>query len=184
MSTIAPAAPSVLVDADGLIVVSLTITDSDAIGFVTASDDPELALIRCVEMGARVLRLANATVDTQVVENRFDEMTRSPDRSVDQLADRIDESARGLLDEENGELAAALRTWLSDLTEVLVPRSTRRAKRVRSPSSRPCWSRRGQSRWQRCDAFSTQKMKRVRSEGGAPRSSPRCVAAGTPWRSS
>ena len=65
---------------------------------------------RCLEMGARVLRLANATVDTQVVEHRFDQMTRLLDRSVDELARRIDDSARALLDEENGELTAALQT--------------------------------------------------------------------------
>ena len=70
-------------------------------------------------MGARVLRLANATVDTQVVEHRFEEMTKSLDRSVDELARRIDDSARALLDDENGELTAALRTWLTDVTDAL-----------------------------------------------------------------
>lgn len=110
---------AVFIDDDELVVDNLRITDPDAIAFVGSSDDRELALVRCVEMGARVLRLANATVDTQVVEHRFAEMTKSLDRSVDGLAQRIEDSARALLDDENGELTAALRTWLTDVTDAL-----------------------------------------------------------------
>jgi hypothetical protein len=119
MTTIATESQTVFIENDELVVESLRISDPDAVNFVAASDDPELALVRCVEMGARVLRLANATVDTQVVEHRFNEMTQSLDRSVDELARRIDDSARALLDDESGELTAALRTWLTDVTSVL-----------------------------------------------------------------
>src|ERR671919_893825 len=119
MTILATEPSAVFVDDDELVVDNLRITDPDAIAFVGSSDDPELALVRCVEMGARVLRLANATVDTQVVEHRFEEMTKSLDRSVDALAQRIDDSARALLDDENGELTAALRTWLTDVTDAL-----------------------------------------------------------------
>jgi hypothetical protein len=111
--------PAILVAGDELVVEHVRITDPDVVAFVAASDDPELALVRCVEMGARVLRLANATVDTQVVEHRFDQMTQNLDRSVDELARRIDDSARALLDDENGELTAALRAWLTDVNETL-----------------------------------------------------------------
>lgn len=110
---------AVSIEDDELVVDNIRITDPDAIAFVGSSDDPELALVRCVEMGARVLRLANATVDTQIVEHRFDQMTRSLDRSVDELARRIDDSAHTLLDDETGELASALRGWLTDVTEAL-----------------------------------------------------------------
>ncbi|MGH3010222.1 MAG: hypothetical protein ACRDMY_00015 [Gaiellaceae bacterium] len=119
MTILATEPSAVLIVDDELVVDKLRITDPDAIAFVASSDDPELALVRCVEMGARVLRLANATVDTQVVEHRFEEMTKSLDRSVDALAQRIDDSARALLDDENGELTAALRTWLTDVTNAL-----------------------------------------------------------------
>jgi hypothetical protein len=90
MTTLITEPAAVLVD-DELVVEHLRITDPDAIAFIGSSDDPELALVRCVEMGARVLRLANATVDTQVVEHRFGQMTETLDRSVDDLA----RSARG-----------------------------------------------------------------------------------------
>lgn len=118
--TILDAQPaSILADGDELVVEHLRITDPDTVAFVSTSDDPELALVRCLEMGARVLRLATATVDTQVVEHRFDQMTQTLDRSVDELARRIDDSARALLDDEDGELTAALRTWLTDVTDTL-----------------------------------------------------------------
>lgn len=119
MTTLATDLPTVLLDDQSIVVEHLRISDPDTVEFVSASDDPEAALVRCIEMGARVLRLANATVDTQVVEHRFNDMTKSLDRSVDELARRIDDSARSLLDEENGELASSLRAWLVEVTSVL-----------------------------------------------------------------
>jgi hypothetical protein len=119
MTAFATEPATVFVDDAELVVEHLRITDPDTVAFVASSDDPELALVRCVEMGARVLRLANATVDTQVVEHRFDQMTQTLDRSVDELTRRIDNSARALLDDETGELTAALRAWLTDVTDTL-----------------------------------------------------------------
>ena len=119
MTVLATEPVALLVDDDEVLVEHLRITDPDVVAFVGASDDHELALLQCVEMGARVLRLANVTVDTQFVEHRFDQMTQSLDRSVDDLARRIDESAKALLDDENGELTVALRAWLTDVTATL-----------------------------------------------------------------
>ena len=119
MTVLATEPSTVLVGDDELVVEHLRITDPETVAFVASGDDHELALVRCVEMGARVLRLANVTVDTQVVEHRFDQMTQTLDRSVDDLARRIDNSARALLDDETGELTAALRGWLSDVTATL-----------------------------------------------------------------
>ena len=45
--------------------------DPDVVAFVRETDDAELAVHRCLEMGARALRLAGATLDTQLVEHRF-----------------------------------------------------------------------------------------------------------------
>lgn len=119
MTTLATDQPTVFLDEGSIIVEHLEISDPDTVAFVGASDDPAIAIVRCIEMGARVLRLANATVDTQVVEHRFNDMTQSLDRSVDALARRIDDSARSLLDEDDGELAVALRGWLAEVTSVL-----------------------------------------------------------------
>ena len=58
-------------------------SDPDVVALVRESEDAELAVHRCLGMGARVLRLAGATLDTQLVERRFDEMTGSLDRSIE-----------------------------------------------------------------------------------------------------
>lgn len=69
--------------------------------------------------GARVLRVAGATLDSELVEHRFGEMTADLDRKIVDFAERVDESAESLLDEEEGKLALALRTWLDEVGTLL-----------------------------------------------------------------
>ena len=104
---------------DELLLDGFSERDPEVLAFVREADDAVLAVHRCLEMGARVLRLAGATLDTQLVEHRFAEMTASLERSVDELASRVDESARELLDEENGEFSGALKSWLTDVQTLL-----------------------------------------------------------------
>ena len=104
---------------DELVLEEFRESDPDVVALVRESDDAELAVHRCLGMGARVLRLAGATLDTQLVEHRFDEMTDDLGRSVDEFAKRVDESAEKLLDEESGELTKALNAWLDEVTSTL-----------------------------------------------------------------
>jgi hypothetical protein len=62
---------------------------------VRDADELEAAVHRCLAMGARVLRLAGATLDSELVEHRFEEMTGELDRSIEDFAKRVDESAEG-----------------------------------------------------------------------------------------
>ena len=94
-------------------------SDPDVVGFVRDADEPEAAVHRCLTMGARVLRVARATLDSELVEHRFEEMTGELDRSIEDFAKRVDESAEGLLDDEQGKLALALRSWLDDVATTL-----------------------------------------------------------------
>lgn len=104
---------------DELVLEDFRETDPDVVAHVREAEDVEEAVHRCLAMGARALRLAAATLDTELVEHRFAELTSTLDRSVAELAQRVDDSARGLLDEEDGELASALRTWLADVEQKL-----------------------------------------------------------------
>jgi len=106
-------------DGDELVLDDFRERDAEVVAFVREALDTDQAVHRCLEMGARALRLAGATLDTQLVEHRFGEMTSSLDRSVDELARRVDESSRELLDEENGELSVALRSWLGEVRDLL-----------------------------------------------------------------
>lgn len=104
---------------DELVLEGFHETDPDVVAYVREAEDAEAAVHRCLAMGARALRLAAATLDTQLVEHRFAEMTSALDRSVEQLAKRVEESAHGLLDDEDGALVKALRGWLADVEKQL-----------------------------------------------------------------
>lgn len=104
---------------EGLLLDGFVERDSEVIAFLHTTDEVEEGVHRCLEMGARVLRLAGASLDSQLVENRFAEMTDSLERSVEGLAGKVDESARALLDEEDGELSGALKGWLGDVSKLL-----------------------------------------------------------------
>src|SRR5262245_18179511 len=93
--------------------------DPDVVAFVRDSDDVELAVRRCLGMGARALRLAGATLDTQLVEHRFDAMTSELDRSVETFARSVDATAEKLLGEDSGVLQTALTGWLDEVTATL-----------------------------------------------------------------
>ncbi len=93
--------------------------DPDVVAFVRETDDAELAVHRCLEMGARALRLAGATLDTQLVEHRFETMTSELGHSITVFARNVDETAEKLLGEENGTLMTALEGWLEDVSSAL-----------------------------------------------------------------
>lgn len=93
--------------------------DPDVVSFVREAEDIEVAVHRCLEMGARALRLAGATLDTQLVEHRFDAMATQLDRSVDAFAQSVDATAEKLLGEDSGVLRTALTGWLEDVTATL-----------------------------------------------------------------
>jgi hypothetical protein len=113
------AGPTATLTEAGLLLDGFVEQDAEVVAFLATADDLEQGVHGCLEMGARVLKLAGATLDTQLVERRFGEMTDSLERSVGDLADRVDGSARALLDEEEGELAGALKTWLDDVNGLL-----------------------------------------------------------------
>jgi hypothetical protein len=107
------------IESDELVLEDFREHDPDVVGFVRDSEDTEAAVHRCLTMGARVLRVAGATLDSELVEHRFDEMTSDLDRKIVDFAQRVDESAESLLDDEEGKLALALRGWVEDVGTLL-----------------------------------------------------------------
>ena len=104
---------------DELVLCEFIERDPEVISFVDDADDVEEAVHRCLEMGARVLRIAGATLDAQVVEHRFDTMTAELGHAVDAFAQSIDESSEKLLDDETGQLTIALQRWLEEVSTLL-----------------------------------------------------------------
>ncbi len=106
-------------EANELVLEDFRERDPDVVDFVREADEPEVAVHRCLAMGARVLRVAGATLDSELVEHRFEEMTSDLDHSIEDFAKRVDESAGSLLDDEEGKLALALHAWLDEVESTL-----------------------------------------------------------------
>lgn len=104
---------------DELVLEDFTERDPDVVAFARESEDVELAVHRCLGMGARALRLAGATLDAQLVEHRFDALATGLGHAIDGFARSIDETTEKLLGEESGALATALEAWLEDVTSKL-----------------------------------------------------------------
>src|SRR4051812_25284802 len=83
--------------------------DHEVVNLVAASDDAESAVHRALQVGARALGLARTSIDANVVETAFDGMSREFDGKLGETVDRIGKLAEGLLDEEDGDLARALK---------------------------------------------------------------------------
>jgi hypothetical protein len=104
---------------DELVLEDFVERDPDVVAFAREADDAETATHRCLEMGARALRLAGSTLDAQLVEHRFETMTTQLGHSITTFAHDIDETAEKLLGEETGALRTALEKWLEDVTTTL-----------------------------------------------------------------
>ena len=109
---------AVLVDGT-LYIRDLVETDEDVIHVVTAADDPVDGTRQCLRIGARAIRAVSATVDTHIVEKRFDIMSHRFDTQVVDVVDQISSTARALLDEEDGSLATTLTAHRDQLETLL-----------------------------------------------------------------
>jgi hypothetical protein len=109
----------VFVEADEVVLVDFREADQEVVGFVREADDPEAAVHRCLQMGARALRLANVSTETAIVDKAFDAMTTEFDGKVEGAVDRIVKAGESLLSEEDGELAQALAGWQAEVESML-----------------------------------------------------------------
>lgn len=119
MTTLHEKVTTAYVQSDELVLDDFHETDTEVVAFVRMADDAEAAVHRCLEMGARALGLAGATLDTQLVEHRFETMTSELGRAVAKFAENVDDTAEKLLGEEGGSLKTALEGWLEDVTSTL-----------------------------------------------------------------
>lgn len=94
-------------------------TDSEVVRVVSDADDPVEGTRQCLRIGARAIRAVSATVDTNIVEKRFDAMSDRFDERVEAIVDRISGTARALLDEEDGSLTSTLTNHRGELEQLL-----------------------------------------------------------------
>lgn len=103
-----------------LVVIShLEDHDAELAAFVSGAVDEVEATRRCLHLGARAARSVQSTVDTMVIERRFDEMHSRFDRQLALTVTSVAEITRGLLDADGGALTATLDRHRSSLEALL-----------------------------------------------------------------
>ena len=100
-------------------IVDLVETDPHVQRVLTQAEDPEEATHSILRIGAQATLIAGTDLETQVVERRFDSMTRTFGSLLDAVADRITQASSELLDEEEGTLPRLLNEAKTGLKEML-----------------------------------------------------------------
>lgn len=114
-----PNESAVVVTGEAVHVINLTEADADTVALIAGAGDPEEATHQCLRIGARAVRAANVSLDTNLVEKSFDAMSGRIDEQIDGAVVQIADAAQALLDEETGALPAVLATHRADLEKML-----------------------------------------------------------------
>ena len=84
--------------------------DSEVVFVLAEAEDATEAAHLCLQIGARAVRTANAALDTDFVERRFDEINSSLEDRVTAVIGEIESTAKKLLDEDDGAMARSLQS--------------------------------------------------------------------------
>jgi hypothetical protein len=106
-----------------LVVHELVETDPEVLRVVREAVDTDGdaadATRQCLRVGARAVLAAHVSVETHIVEKRFDAMTDRFDEQVEAAVTRISDAAESLLDEQDGALPHALAAHRTELDQLL-----------------------------------------------------------------
>lgn len=109
----------VVISNDALLISDLIETDTEVVEFVRDSDEPVEAVRRCLQIGARSIRAASATIDIETVSTRFDALTNDFASSLERAVAQVAAATSSLLDVENGALSKTLVQHHEKLAELL-----------------------------------------------------------------
>jgi hypothetical protein len=105
---------------DGAVVLDgLVEADPTVVAVVSEAGDPELAVHTCLQIGARMSRAAQASIDSGMVERAFNEMTDGFGHTMTDALEQIVGTTEGLVDENDGALPMLLRQLRADLATQL-----------------------------------------------------------------
>jgi len=111
--------PQVTVSDHSVYISGLEETSVEVVRVAQNADDPAIAVRSCLQVGAKALLAAGASVDVAVVEQSFDVLTARFDGQVTAAVEEIGKTSRNLLDAEEGALPAALNGFHEQLSELL-----------------------------------------------------------------
>ncbi|MGZ6905910.1 MAG: hypothetical protein ACXVHZ_12710, partial [Acidimicrobiia bacterium] len=105
---------------DGTLYIrDLVETDAEVLRVVATTDDAVENTRQCLRIGARAILAVNATVDTHIVEKRFDAMSDQIEEQLDAAVARIAAATESLVAEDTGALTLALAAHRDGLDELL-----------------------------------------------------------------
>ena len=101
------------------VIHDLSERDPQVVELIDEADDAAEATRQCLRIGARAARIANVSVDTEVVERRFSEMESRLTTKVDEAVGEITDAAEQLLGDDGGALTVTLESHKEQLEELL-----------------------------------------------------------------
>lgn len=100
--------PSIRVDDGNLYISNFTETDAAVVHVIGEAEDRAAALHRILALGAHVSQVTTETASKLDLSNTIERLTSSVEETVDRAVEGIAETAKGLLDGENGQLPRTL----------------------------------------------------------------------------
>jgi hypothetical protein len=105
---------------DGAVLIrDLVETDAEVLRVVGDAADAVEPTRQCLRIGARAILAVNATVDTHIVEQRFDAMSAQITQQLDDTVAKIAATTESLLAEDGGALTLTLAGHRDGLEELL-----------------------------------------------------------------
>lgn len=112
--------PAEVTVTDGTVTISgLEESDPELVALVEDAPDAVGAVRQCLRLGARAANAVRVSVDTDLVERRFDDMATRFDQQVTEAVASIGSITEGLLGEEDGALNGVLDSHRTALESLL-----------------------------------------------------------------
>lgn len=94
-------------------------SDPDVVALARQAEDPEAAVHHAFEVGARAIKLAQLSQDTQIVETAFKGLRAGFDGKLDETLREIGDATAAIFDEDDGAVTRVLDEFRSEFEELL-----------------------------------------------------------------
>lgn len=117
---LAPVTETRVFAANGVVhIQDLTTVDPDLLTIVTATTEPEAVVQRALSTGARALSVAQASIDTTMVEEAFAALTKALGQHIAEASTQVSTAASAVLNDPSHGVAASLHTWKREVDDLL-----------------------------------------------------------------
>ncbi len=103
---------------DVLYIEHLEERDPEVVNLINEADSMIEAAQQCLRIGARAIRAASVSVDTDIIDRKFGDVTDRMSVRVESAVEQISEVTTVLLDDEHGALTIALQSHSAELGEL------------------------------------------------------------------